>query len=436
MADRWLDLRLGDAARKIGSGATPKGGKEAYLDEGPFALIRSQNVYNDHFSFPGLAYINDEQARALGNVAVEPADILLNITGDSVARCAQVDPSVLPARVNQHVAIVRTDPSRLDARFLRYYLISPPVQQRLHQLASAGATRPALTKAMLESLSVFAPASVDEQRAIASILGALDDKIELNRKMSATLEAIARALFKSWFVDFDPVRAKVEGRDPGLPAEITALFPDSFEETAHGQIPSGWAFATISDIAMLNPEVWSRTTRPDVIRYVDLSTLKWGRFEMPAIYEQSEAPSRAQRVLRPGDTLVGTVRPANGSYGLVSDEGLTGSTGFAVLRPTRSTPLTYLAATSKDNIERLGHLADGGAYPAVRPEVVAGTHVVLSSNNVLRAFDAIASALLNRYAQADRESRTLAALRDALLPKLISGELRVGEAERILAASA
>jgi len=344
----------------------------------------------------------------------------------------------LPEKVDwclgQRLFALRAKRNVLDGQFLFYVLRSREVQQDLVGRAS-GTTVQGIRQSELRKVIIPVP-PLEAQRAIASVLGALDDKIELNRKMCATLEAIARALFKSWFVDFDPVRAKAEGRDPGLPPEIAALFPESFEESVHHEIPSGWTFCKLLDIAMLNPETWSKMTRPNIIRYVDLSTLKRGRFETPATYEQSEAPSRAQRLLRPGDTLVGTVRPANGSYGLVSDEGLTGSTGFAVLRPTKSKPFTYLAASSKENIERLGHLADGGAYPAVRPEVVGGTRVVLPSKNVLCAFDAIATPLLDRYAQADRESRTLAALRDALLPKLISGEIRVSDAEHMLAASA
>lgn len=327
--------------------------------------------------------------------------------------------------VNNHAHVLKCQ-SRDDLKYLYYALRTVKVKPYL-----TGSVQAKLTQGNMNRIPVPFP-SRGHREEIVAILGALDDKIENNRKMSATVEAMARTLFKSWFVDFDPVRAMARGQDPDLSVEIAALFHGSFEESAHGEIPSGWTFVTLLDIAKLNPEIWSKTTRPDVIRYVDLSTVKWGRFETPATYEDTEAPSRAQRVLRPGDTLVGTVRPANGSYGFVADQGLTGSTGFAVLRPTRSKPLTYLAATSKENIERLGRLADGGAYPAVRPEVVGETRVALPPDSVLVAFDAIASPLLDRYSQADRESRTLATLRDALLPKLISGELRLADAERAL----
>jgi len=152
---------------------------------------------------------------------------------------------------------------------------------------------------------------LDTQRRIAHILGTLDDKIELNRRTNETLEAI----------------------------------------------PRGWMAGTLGDMSDLNPESWSRHTRPDFIRYVDLSNTKWGRIEAVAHYNSDEAPSRAQRVLRIGDTIVGTVRPGSGSYALISSEGLTGSTGFAVLRPCSPmyTEFVYLAATSRDNIDLLSH---------------------------------------------------------------------------------
>jgi type I restriction enzyme S subunit len=143
-------------------------------------------------------------------------------------------------------------------------------------------------------------------------------------------------------------------------------------------------------------------------------------------------------VLRPGDTIVGTVRPGNGSYALISENGLTGSTGFAVLRPRKPqwAQFVYLAATSTENIDALAQLADGGAYPAVRPEVVAATQAVRPDNEVLGQFALTSGPLLARMASNERESRTLAALRDTLLPKFISGELRVPDAERLIEVTA
>jgi type I restriction enzyme S subunit len=321
--------------------------------------------------------------------------------------------------------VVDEDPELL--RF-KYYLLKSLGLDHMN----ADSAVPGLNREAAHARSVSVPPR-PEQRAIAHILGALDHKIELNRRMSETLEAMARALFKSWFMDFDPVRAKAEGRDPGLPQPLADLFPDSFEDSELGEIPKGWEAGTLVDLAILNPEVWTKETRPAEINYVDLSNTKRGRIEAVSTYQAADAPSRAQRVLRPADTIVGTVRPGNGSYALIFEDGLTGSTGFAVLRPrtARYAEFVYLAATAADNIDTLAHLADGAAYPAVRPEVVAATPIVRSSDEVFGRFSRIAGPLLAKRAQNERESRTLAALRDTLLPKLISGELRVKNADRL-----
>jgi type I restriction enzyme S subunit len=276
---------------------------------------------------------------------------------------------------------------------------------------------------------------IGEQRAIAHILGTLDDKIELNRRMSETLEAMARALSKSWFVDFDPVRAKAEGRDPGLPKPLADLFPARLVDSERGEIPEGWRLGALADLSLLNPEAWMRDTRPARLRYVDLSSTKWGRIEAIAHCDAVEAPSRAQRVLRPGDTIIGTVRPGNGSYAMISEPGLTGSTGFAVLRPrtAESAAFVYLAATTRDNIDALAHQADGAAYPAVRPEVVAATPIVRPDKQVMDRFSLVADPVLGRVARNEGEARTLGVLRDTLLPRLVSGELRLTDPEPLLA---
>lgn len=328
---------------------------------------------------------------------------------------------------------VRPDPAKIDSGYLSYFFGLPSFKEHVRAIA-VGATMPSLNTSLLSELVIPYTSNTSEQRAIAYILGTLDDKIELNRRVNETLEAMARALFKSWFVDFDPVRAKAEGRDTGLPKSLADLFPDSFERSELGEIPKGWEVGTLASVSVLNPEVWTKDTRPTDIEYVDLSNTKWGRIEATTQHTSADAPSRAQRVLRTGDTIVGTVRPGNGSYALIFESGLTGSTGFAVLRPRSPnfTEFVYLAATRRENIEALAHLADGGAYPAVRSEVVTATPCGLSSDSVMSVFSRLAGALLLKIARNEQESRTLAALRDTLLPKLISGALRVKDAERFM----
>ena len=290
----------------------------------------------------------------------------------------------------------------------------------------SGSAIPSTSREDFYALPVVEP-PLSEQRAIAHVLGALDDRIELNHRMNATLEAMVRTLFKSWFVDFDPVQAKIAGRKTGLPKDIADLFPDRLVESEPGPIPEGWSLGQLGDIASLNPESWNTRDAPDKVAYVDLANTKWGHIETVEVHPWSTAPSRARRVLRPGDTIVGTVRPGNGSYALIGGKGLTGSTGFAVLRPRRSCDreIVWCAATSRGNIDRLAHLADGGAYPAVRPHTVADTRIVLSDTSVRQAFSSLTAGWFDRMENNKRASRRLAALRDALLTPLVSGESRV-----------
>jgi type I restriction enzyme S subunit len=298
---------------------------------------------------------------------------------------------------------------------------------------NSGSAQPSLNRNFVHPIPIVIPTAC-EQAAIAAVLSALDDKINLNRRMNDTLEAMARATFKDWFVDFGPTRAKMEGDAPYLASEIWALFPDRLDEDGK---PEGWKSGTLAEYANLNPESWSRSSIPARIKYVDLSGTKWGTIEFIALLDRGHAPSRAQRILRPGDTIVGMVRPGNGSYAFVGECGLTGSTGFAVLRPKRSEAreLIYLASTAPENIDRLSHLADGAAYPAVRPEVVLATEIMDAGKSLMKAFSTATGLLIDRLEANKQEIATLAQTRDLLLPKLMSGEIRMKDAEKIAEAA-
>ncbi len=432
----WPTIRLGDVAR-FRKGVSYQG---AFLDRpGPLLLGLGTIVQGGGIKF--------NEARSYGGPIkpwqfINPGEVLVALTDITQDGRILGAPGYLPTpshgtyAVTHHVARVEImDSAAIDSRFLYYLLQAPPAHHYMRGVAT-GTTVRAVSPRDAEAFTAAVP-SVAEQHEIARILGALDDKIELNRRMSETLEAMARALFKSWFVDFDPVRAKAKGRDPGVPPPIAALFPHHLNDSELGRIPAGWPTTTLADFARLNPESWSGANRPETLRYVDLSSTKWGRIDAIVTHPAASAPSRAQRVIRPGDTIVGAVRPGNGSYALVTEEGLTGSTGFAVLRPTRAgfAEFVYLAATDRENIEALAHLADGAAYPAVRPEVVLATPVVRAPGEVLEAFSDVARPMMYRMATGHAESRTLAAIRDTLLPKLTSGEIRVPQAGRMLEAA-
>ena len=196
----WKKVKLGECCLKIGSGSTPKGGSTVYVESGT-SFIRSQNVYNLSFDYNGLTHITEDAANKLKGVTIFSNDILLNITGDSVARTCIVPNDVLPARVNQHVAIVRADCKMINSRFLNYYLASPGMQAHMLSLAvGKGASRNAMTKQMIENFEVPCP-SLSTQHRIATILSRYDSLIENYQKQIKLLEEAAQRLYKEWFVD-------------------------------------------------------------------------------------------------------------------------------------------------------------------------------------------------------------------------------------------
>ena len=426
--DGWVSLRLGDVCTKIGSGATPRGGKEVYLEDGPCTLIRSQNVYNHRFNHGGLAFISEQQATALNNVEVFTDDVLLNITGDSVARACQVEADVLPARVNQHVAIIRPDSRKLSARFLSYFLVSPNTQTMLLSWAGSGGTRNALTKDMIESFEIRAPADVDEQRAIAHILGTMDDNIELNRRMNETLEALARAVFKSWFVDFDPVRAKMGGRDTGLPKHLADLFPDRLVDSELGEIPEGWEAKVLggcTDLTMgQSPPGSTYNGHGEGLPFFQ-GRSDFG-FRYPSNRRFCTAPNR---IAQPGDTLV-SVRAPVGDINMAWDRCCIGRGVAALRHKSGSMSFTYYSTRTIQTALR-AYEHTGTVFGAVNKSQFEALGVIEPDSSTVDAFDSCARPLDARIKSNTLESLNLTALRDTLLPKLISGKLRV-DAEHIV----
>lgn len=396
-------FRLGDVCSKIGSGATPRGGSDVYLDEGPFSLIRSQNIYNDGFHKLGLAFINEEQAAELSNVDVQFTDVLINITGDSVARVCHAPAEVLPARVNQHVAIVRPDPTKLDPMFLRYSLVSPDMQALLLSLAGAGATRNALTKSVLESLEIAAPQSVSDQSTIARILTSLDDKIELNQRMSETLEAMARALFVNWFeaVPSDRVaaseliQAKVLEVGDGYRAKNSELTDSGVPFVRAGDLQTGFDLDGAECLSADSVKrVGSKMSRPDDVAFTSKGTI--GRF------------ARVGKQLRP------FVYSPQVCY-------------WRSLNPERLHPaVLYAWMVSSDFVDQLMSIAgqtDMAPYASLQdqrritvPDFPISQHTIGANIEVL----------LDRAALAAQESSRLAGIRDGLLPSLVAGNTSSG----------
>ena len=223
----WKKVKLKDCCIKIGSGSTPKGGSMVYVNSGT-SLIRSQNVYNLSFDYNGLTHITEDAANKLKGVTVFNEDILLNITGDSVARTCIVPKEVLPARVNQHVAIIRTDRKKMNWRFLNYYLASPKMQAHMLSLAvGKGASRNAITKQMIENFEVPYP-PLSTQNRIATILSRYDSLIENYQKQIKLLEEAAQRLYKEWFVDLH--------------------FPGHENRNIVDGVPEGWEKKKVGDL--------------------------------------------------------------------------------------------------------------------------------------------------------------------------------------------
>ena len=420
-------LRLGDHCEKIGSGATPRGGKESYLDAGPYSLIRSQNIHNDAFYFDGLAYISEEQARRLDGVSVQAGDVLINITGDSVARACQVHPMALPARVNQHVAIIRSRPNEIDATFLRYWLVAPSTQAHLLALASAGATRNALTKSMLEGL-MLPPVGIDAQRLIASILSALDDKIELNRRMNETLEQMAQAIFKDWFVDFGPTRAKGDGLEPYLAPERWALFPNSFDDKTG--LPTGWAEVFLSYLGVVITGKTPSTRKPEYfgkdVPFLKIPDMHGKIYVLRTSSALScdGARSQASKTLPAGSISVSCIA----TPGLVVLNHREIQTNQQINSIIPSIPeLSLFAFWSCRQLAAdvmLGG-SGGSVFHNMNKTSFENLKLVFPGELVARLFAQTVAPLHDRILINEHESETLCQTRDYLLPKLMSGEVRV-----------
>ena len=346
---------------------------------------------------------------------------------------AALIPKVLRCCLGRRMALMRVDRGKADPRFLLYAFLGPEFQELIRARTVRGSTVERIALMEFPGFPISVP-SLGEQRAIASVLGALDDKIELNRRMNETLEPIARAIFKSWFVDFDPVRAKMEGRQPfGMDAETAALFPSSLEDSPLGKIPRGWRVATISEVAGTNERTLRRHNRPAEIEYIDISSVSRGRLLGTTRYSADQAPSRAQRLVQHGDSIWSMVRPNRESYLLIHDPSpdVVVSTGFVVLTPKSvSSGYLYAWVTTAGFVQYLSYSADGSAYPAVRPERFSEAEILVPPPAVVVRFEGIVEPLRARMASNGRESITLGNIRDVLLPKLICGEIRLKDAEK------
>jgi type I restriction enzyme S subunit len=363
-----------------------------------------------------------EQGLGKGTRLVPKGTTFLLTRGMTLLNDVPVTIAGRPMTFNQDVkAVIPREGVRQD--FVPYLLLGLKEQLRgLVDLAGHGTGR--LNTHELRSLNVLLPPH-EEQRAIADILGTLDDKIELNRRMNETLEAIARALFKSWFVDFDPVRAKAEGRDTGLPAHIAALFPDSFEDSELGEIPEGWQIGLVGEQAALtmgqSPPGNTYNETGDGLPFYQGRADFTQRFPRRRIY--CTAPTRFAKA---GDTLV-SVRAPVGDINMAAEECAIGRGVAAVRHLSGSRSYTYMLMHSlKDAFNRFE--GEGTVFGSIGRKDFHAIPCIVPPATLVQAFERSAAALDDHIENGARQVHTLAALRDTLLPKLLSGEIRVRHA--------
>lgn len=314
----------------------------------------------------------------------------------------------------------------IDPKFL-FYSLSQNDFFDYTMRSSKGTKMPRGDKTAIMNFEIYLP-PLNIQKAISRILSNSDDKIELNRKMNETLEQMARAIFKSWFIDFDPVHAKRNGKKPfGMDEATAALFPDSFEESELGKIPKGWKLGKVSDLFNVNTCTLSMKDKLSYVDYIEISGVGSGYVNNVTSYEWGQEPSRAKRRLQHFDTVISTVRPDRGAYFLsVSPkENLIVSTGFAVLssKNQKDALFGHISICRKEFFDGLGRLADGGAYPAIRPEVILAQPAIIPTIQIREAFHNLTEPFITLSNKNQIESKTLEKTRNLLLPWLLSGEI-------------
>jgi len=431
MAGEWKQFMLGELCSLITDGK--HGDCQADPDSG-FYFLSVKDVLNNRLVYENARQITKEDfIETHRRTNLEPGDVLFTNTG-TIGRMAIApsDSRTFRTTFQKSVAILKPRRDLIEPSFLYYTLHFE--NARLSEFA-AGTTQKNLLLKDMRSFAVEVP-DLPEQRAIARILATLDDKIELNRRMSETLEAMAQALFKSWFVNFDPVRAKVEGHDPGLPKPLAALFPDRFVDSELGEVPLGWEVFPLPDVIEVNP---SRSLRKgEVAPYLDMANVPTNTARVDQIFEREFGSGTK---FRNGDTLLARITPCleNGKTAFVDflsgGQVGWGSTEFIVLCPKSPLPPEFAYFLARDEGFRtfsISNMTGTSGRQRVPADCFANYLLAAPIAQVAKAFGRFSEGVMQKIKSNDEESSTLASLRDALLPKLISGELRVKDAERIV----
>jgi type I restriction enzyme S subunit len=440
MSEGWRDVRLEEVAADITVGHVGPMAAE-YVPTGiPF--LRSHNVQPLRVNDSDLKFIAPSFHERLRKSALTPGDVVIVRTGKP-GTCAVI-PESLPVANCSDLVIVRCGPD-LDPRFLAYYVNSVAAQHVDAYLV--GAVQQHFNVGSARILVLHLP-RVTEQRAIASILGTLDDKIELNRRINVTLEAMLRALFTSWFVDFDPVRAKAEGRVPDLSKPLADLFPDSLEDSELGEIPKGWTVTTVEAIAArvgmgpFGSSIKVSSFVPQGVPVISGQHLRGFVVEdttFDFVSEDHADRLKAATVQR-GDVVfthagnIGQVAyvPTSSRYEryVISQRQFFMRCDLAQVTPTF---VAFYFRSVQGRHRLLANASSSGVPSIARPVTyLRSIPLTIPPKPIMAAFETLTQPLLTQFGRNRDESSTLEELRDTLLPRLISGELRLRDPERIM----
>jgi type I restriction enzyme S subunit len=398
-------------------------------------FIMAKDLVDGRLSFDDCKFLSKKQADSLRVGFSKPDDVLLTHKA-TMGRVAIVPNDFEYIMLTPQVTYYRIgDKEQLDNVFLKYAFLSPIFQYQLNS-SSDQSTRKYIGITAQGDLWLLLP-PINEQRAIANILSALDDKIELNHKMNKTLEAIAQALFKSWFVDFDPVHAKMEGRQPyGMDAETAALFPDEFEDSQIGKIPRGWKVVPFSSRVEIFTGGTPKTT---VAEYWD-GQIPWVSIvdtqPRPYIISTEKTITEAglensSTKILPPETLVITARGTVGKCALMAEPmainqscyGLRGNAGVGQL---------FLMHQTLEQVAQLRANTHGSVFDTITRNTFENIWVIHPIQQLLNRFEILVRPFFDQILSNQRQSATLTSIRDALLPKLLSGEIRVKDAEKFV----
>lgn len=404
-----------------------------WTDCGVF-VFRNWNIRGGRIDFARQSFTTEDgyQAR-IKRAEPQAGDII--VTREAPMGEAAIIPEGLRGCLGQRLVLLRPNPKMVDRRYLLYSWMSPYVQGQIRVHDGTGSTVSNLRIPVLKKLDIPMK-SVQEQKAIASILGALDDKIDLNRRMNETLESMARALYKSWFVDFDPVVAKAAGKRPfGMDDATAALFPDRFVDSELGPIPEGWEVSHIGDLIEINPRV--RMKKGEIAPYLSMQNVAPFRAR-PTAWEWRALSSGVK--FSNDDVLMARITPSleNGKTVYVDflPDGHNGwgSTEFLVLRSRGYVGMgfIYFMATSNDlrDVAIASMVGSSGRQRVQNQAIVSFPVAMPMDRRQLDLFERQCRPMFEMKKANDNESQTLAQLRDLLLPKLISGEIRIKDAEK------